>query len=130
MIGRALLVWAAILAFAILNGVVRDVVLALYMRDKPARAISSIVLAGVVVGITVLSLRWIGPSTLLQAVGIGAFWLALTLAFEFLFGHYLGGKPWPLLLAEYDVLRGRLWVVVLIATVLAPPSVYRAMHQG
>jgi hypothetical protein len=44
----------------------------------------------------------------------------LTLAFEFLAGHYLFGDPWERLLAEYNVARGRFWVLVPITTLLAP----------
>jgi hypothetical protein len=47
-------------------------------------------------------------------------WLLLTLAFEFLAGHSLFGKPWDMLLADYDVVRGRIWVLVLMSTLLAP----------
>ena len=37
-------------------------------------------------------------------------WLGMTLAFEFLFGHYIAGKSWSLLLADYNLAAGRLWV--------------------
>ena len=55
---------------------------------------------------------------------MGVLWLAVTLAFEFLAGHYLFGDPWERLLAEYNVARGRLWVVVPITTLLAPVLVH------
>jgi hypothetical protein len=48
---------------------------------------------------------------------IGVIWLIITVAFEFGFFHYVMGKPWETLLADYNVLRGRIWVLVL-ATVL------------
>jgi hypothetical protein len=47
-------------------------------------------------------------------------WVALTLAFEFLAGHYLFHKPWAALLADYDLSRGRIWILVLVATLLMP----------
>jgi len=53
-------------------------------------------------------------------------WVALTLAFEFLAGHYLFHNPWDKLLADYDVLHGRIWPLVLIVTLLAPVIAYRA----
>jgi hypothetical protein len=46
--------------------------------------------------------------------------VALTLAFEFLAGHYLFGNPWSRLLEDYDVFRGRIWILVLITTAVAP----------
>ena len=43
----------------------------------------------------------------------------LTLAFEVGAGR-LSGKPWSVVLADYDLLRGRIWVLVPIVTFLAP----------
>lgn len=48
------------------------------------------------------------------ALKVGALWLVLTLAFEFLAGHYLFQKPWAVLLQDYDLSWGRIWVAVLI----------------
>ena len=51
---------------------------------------------------------------------IGVVWLACTLGFEFLAGHYLFRKPWVELLADYDLRRGRIWIAVLMVTFVAP----------
>ena len=56
---------------------------------------------------------------------IGAGWVVLTLAFEFLAGHYLFANSWERLLADYNVAQGRIWILVLITTLLAPVVVYR-----
>ena len=37
---------------------------------------------------------------------VGIAWVALTVAFEFLAGHYVFGNSWEKLLADYNVLRG------------------------
>jgi hypothetical protein len=50
----------------------------------------------------------------------GILWGVLTVAFEFGFGHYVSGLGWDVLLADYDVRAGRLWPLVLLATVAAP----------
>jgi len=42
------------------------------------------------------------------------------LAFELVVGHYGFGKAWSELLADYDLRRGRIWVAVLVVTLLAP----------
>jgi hypothetical protein len=46
--------------------------------------------------------------------------VVLVLAFEFLAGHYLFGTPWSELLADYNVMRGRIWPLVLVTTFVAP----------
>ena len=44
----------------------------------------------------------------------------MTLAFEFGFFHYIMGVPWEILLADYNVAKGRIWPLVLAADLLAP----------
>jgi hypothetical protein len=47
-------------------------------------------------------------------------WLMMTVAFEELFGHYVDGKSWSELAANYAIWRGELWPLVLLTVVLAP----------
>jgi hypothetical protein len=56
---------------------------------------------------------------------VGILWAVLTVAFEFLAGHYAFGHPWPELLADYDLLRGRVWLLVLVTTLVAPRWAWR-----
>jgi hypothetical protein len=57
------------------------------------------------------------PTTLFM---IGLFWVALTAVFEFLFGHYVIGHSWEKLLADYNIFKGRLWVLVLLNNIASP----------
>ena len=74
---------------------------------------------------TYLTVRWIHPLNRRDAFLIGFAWLALTLVFEFGFGR-VRGKPWTELLADYNVLKGRIWVLVLVTTAMAPFLAARA----
>jgi hypothetical protein len=129
MFARAGAVWFGILLAAMLNGFVRDVVLMPRFGDPIARAVSCFTLAAVILLVTWVSLPWIYPTTSTQAWTIGVMWLAMTMAFEFIGGHYVFHTPWSALLADYNILEGRLWIVVLIATLAAPALVYRAEHN-
>jgi hypothetical protein len=129
MLARAVAVWFAIMLLAILNGAARDIVLVPRLGDLVARAASCITLAAVILLVAWTSLRWIAPASLADAWTIGVVWLAMTLAFEFLAGHYLFRTPWPALLADYNLLAGRLWIVVLTATLVAPALAYSAGHN-
>ncbi len=60
------------------------------------------------------------------ATAVGGLWALLTLGFEFGFGHSVRGTSWAELLADYDVSRGRIWVLVPIATAAAPALVRAA----
>jgi hypothetical protein len=98
------------------------------MGDTVGRALSTLVLSGLILLATWVTIGWIRPASPAAALRVGAFWLLLTLAFEFGVGHYGFRKPWTELLADYDVRRGRIWVVVLVATLLAPW--WTARHRG
>jgi hypothetical protein len=74
--------------------------------------------AGILI-VTYFAVPWIQPGSLRGTIAIGLTWLALTLTFEFGFGR-ARGKPWAELLADYDVLEGRIWVLVLVTTAVAP----------
>ncbi|CAA9214380.1 hypothetical protein AVDCRST_MAG92-244 [uncultured Coleofasciculus sp.] len=55
-----------------------------------------------------------------QAIFIGAIWLGLTVAFEFIFGHYFMKNSWTNLFHDYNIFAGRVWMVVLSWIALAP----------
>ena len=120
MIFRAGAVWASLLTLAVLNGGVRDAWLSTWLGDTSGRALSTVLLCGLIILVTWWTIDWIRPATAREALNAGALWLALTLAFEFVVGHYGFGKAWSELLADYDLRRGRIWVAVLVVTLLAP----------
>ncbi len=117
---RALVVWLGILVLASVNGALRDLVLAPRLGDTLARAASTVILCGIVLLVTWWTIAWIGPRSRSEALAIGAVWVACTLGFEFLAGHYLFRKSWAELGADYDLRRGRIWIAVLVATFAAP----------
>ena len=120
MLVKSLLVWMALLTLAVLNGAFRETLLTPRFGAYTSHVVSTFMLCMLILLVTFVSLRWIGPPDLAAAWTIGLTWLALTLAFEFLAGHYLFGSPWSKLLADYDVLKGRVWALVLVTTAAAP----------
>ncbi|MEE2732643.1 MAG: hypothetical protein VYA55_17615 [Pseudomonadota bacterium] len=118
--------WFGLALIAIVNGAIREKVYAHVMPELSAHQLSTLI------GITLFAIYtwivsgyWNIPSALL-AIGIGGIWLLMTLMFEFGFGHYVMGHPWEKLLQDYDIMRGRVWILVLIWTALAPYICYRA----
>ncbi|MDY6953749.1 MAG: hypothetical protein SWE60_19755 [Thermodesulfobacteriota bacterium] len=49
----------------------------------------------------------------------------MTILFEFLLGHFLLGHSWGRLFHDYNLLKGRLWSLLLVWTALAPYLFYR-----
>jgi hypothetical protein len=123
MLARSALAWLLILVLAILNGALRQALLIPRIGDRAGHIVSTLLLSGMILAATWLLLPWLRPLTARDAWTIGATWLVLTTAFEFLGGHYLFGTPWPRLVADYNVARGRIWILVLATALLAPPMV-------
>jgi len=117
---RAMLVWAAIVPIAIANGALRVAWIIPRTGEAVGHVVSSITLSLAIVAVAWLAIPWIAPPTRRDAWLVGAAWLAATVAFEFGFGRFVAGKSWSELLADYNVLRGRIWVLVLLTTAAAP----------
>ena len=122
---RAAAVWLVIMVLAIFNGATRTAVITPRLGEHAGHVISTIVLCALILLIAWLTVGWIALPDERSAVVAGVTWLALTLAFEFLVGHYVFHTPWEKLLADYNVLRGRIWPLVLLTTLLAPLIAYR-----
>jgi hypothetical protein len=116
MVVRTVLVWFILLVIAVLNGGFREAVLAPQMGRGVAQAVSTVMLSVLILAVGWISVPWIGPQTIQDAWTIGIIWVVLTLAFEFLGGHFLFGKPWQ----ELNLFAGRIWVMVLIVTLMTP----------
>jgi len=112
--------WFPMVVIAILNGTFRVKFMSRYLDDLKAHQLS--VLTGIMlfaIYIWIITGYWIIESAS-QAWMIGLMWLLLTVLFEFVFGHYVMKNSWEKLLADYNIFKGRLWVVVLIWTTIAP----------
>ena len=120
MIGRALAIWSVILILANVNGALRELWLIPQLGEQLGRVVSPLILSGLVLLVSWLAIGWIAPANGADALKIGVLWLVLTLGFEFLVGHYGFGKPWAVLLEDYHIERGRIWVLVLLTVLLAP----------
>jgi hypothetical protein len=118
--GRAVAIWAGLLVIAVANGALRDVLIVPRLGPQAGHVISTLVLSAVIVVVAFVSIRWIAPPDRAGALRVGGLWMVLTLAFELLAGHWLFGKSWSDLFADYDLAAGRVWILVLVATLLAP----------
>jgi hypothetical protein len=120
---RALLVWLLIMLGESLHGALRrllfspDVIFAL-------RQASVVVGVLIVFAVTWVCLPWLRLRSPRAALAIGAFWVGLTLAFEAALGRLMG-LGWDRIFAEYDLGRGALMPLGLLAMALTPWLVLR-----
>ena len=124
MIARAVIAWLAILFLAIINGAVRQGLLIPRVGERTGHLMSTVLLSLLVLLAAWVLVPWVRPLARRDAWFVGILWVALTLAFEFLAGHYLFRNSWERLLADYNVGQGRIWILVLITTLLAPILVH------
>ncbi|HMU73485.1 MAG TPA: hypothetical protein PKD93_12130 [Ferruginibacter sp.] len=113
------LAWFPMLLLAIGNGALREFVFRKYMGELPAHQLSTFSLLLLFTIYIRFVIHWIPPASARQALLIGLFWLALTLLFEFGFGRYRGNS-WEKLLADYNLLEGRLWLLIPAWVATAP----------
>ena len=114
-------VWVIFGILAIVNGVVRNRFYAPKIGEYSGHVISTIIgICFVAVG-TYLLLRFMKIDyASIALLLIGVFWVILTVLFEFVFGHYVIGNPWQKLLADYNILKGRVWSLFLLAELISP----------
>lgn len=122
---RAGAVWILLLIVAVANGAFREAFLTPAFGAHAGHIASTSMLSLAIFVVSWLSMSWIGPKTERQAIAVGVQWLVLTVAFEILAGRFMFGNTWERLLSDYDLLRGRIWVLVLLANLVSPVWVFR-----
>jgi hypothetical protein len=112
------------LLLAVLNGALRDLGYKKYVGSLTAHQISTftlIILFAFYIGYII---NRFPPVSSTQAILIGTIWVILTLSFEFGFGRYRGNS-WLVLFADYNVLKGRIWVLIPVWVLIAPYLFYK-----
>lgn len=121
--------WLVLAVLAIINGVLRDSTYGRYLPELAAHQISTLTAIGGF-GIAVWLFHRRQPTTSMrEAWSIGALWLAMTVAFEFGFGHFIAGHSWERLFADYDVPAGRVWPLFLVWIFIMPPLFHRLSRR-
>lgn len=114
-------IWFLLLVIAVVNGALRDVFITPVMGISRAHNLSCIPASIAIFAGALATFKYLRCRDYISAVAIGATWLAMTLTFEFGFG-WLRGLPVETMLAEYNILNGRLWPLVLLTTAASPAA--------
>ncbi|PVD51971.1 hypothetical protein DC498_12845 [Terrimonas sp.] len=107
------------LILAIINGSARDLWYKKYVGEIRAHQISTfslVLLFGIYIWIV---MKKTPVESEMNAILLGLFWLILTLIFEFGFG-LMRGSTISQLLGEYNIMKGRVWVLIPIWVSFAP----------
>jgi hypothetical protein len=117
--------WIGMVILAILNGAAREKIYGPAMRELSAHQLSTfigLILLGIYIWILTGIYRIESTS---QAFVIGSMWFIMTILFEFIFGHFIMRHPWSELFHDYNLFKGRVWLLVPIWTAIAPYVFYR-----
>ena len=109
---------------AVLNGAARDLWYKKEVGELAGHQISTITLM-IIFGCYIwFIINKFPPNSDKDAIFIGLLWLIFTLIFEFGFGRFQGNS-WSKLLEDYNILKGRIWILILIWTTIAPYVFFR-----
>ncbi|MBT8118761.1 MAG: hypothetical protein KJN89_03495 [Gammaproteobacteria bacterium] len=117
---KAASIWFILALLAMVNGLFRDNVLVPSIGQSLALPVSGIVLCTIIFAATFISFPIFGNSESMTYLLIGMQWVLMTLIFEFVFGHYVFGKSWLDILQVFNVMKGNLFIMVLLASLVSP----------
>lgn len=119
-LARTLGVWLLILPLMVANGIFRETVLVPSLGRGQSDVASAAIGIAIILLVTMPFLHRARDRSAGALARVSAIWLVLTVAFEFLFGHYVDHKSLTELAENYAIWRGKLWPLVLASLVLAP----------
>ena len=121
---KYILIWFPMILIAVINGTARDLWYNKYFEELAARQLSTVTLI-ILFGIYIsIMLKKYPVQSESQAWQIGIIWLVLTLIFEFGFGK-IAGHSWTELFQEYNILKGRIWILIPIWIFFTPYIFYK-----
>jgi hypothetical protein len=117
---RSVLVWLLIAVAESVHGILRIVYLQPRLGDLPARQMSLVSGALIIVVIATLTIRWIGATSVRQQMAIGVLWLALTIAFDIAVGRSVFGYSWERIGADFNPVTGGYLGMAMLVLLVAP----------
>ncbi len=125
----ALGLWLVMLVIAISNGFIGNAYITPRLGDYGTHVYKTLTFIPFVFLFAWLyALQTKGDLWLISALFVSCFWVGLTILFEFVFGHYVLGNSWEVLLADYRIWQGRLWSLVLISEAISPVMMGRLVN--
>ena len=111
--------WLMLAGTATLAGILRELWLVPRLGEHAAHQLGTLIGTGAFLVIIAAFVRRMELEAD-EALVIGIGWLACAIAFEFGIGRYVDGRSWSRLLADYDLTRGRLLLLLWLAVGAGP----------
>lgn len=114
-------IWFLLAILAILNGLFRNSLIEPKVGEYAAHIISTFLLVSIILVVVYLfisRIKFVYTKTDLLLIGV--IWLILSILFEFVFGHYVLDISWDILFSGYNILKGRISILVPLVVFLSP----------
>jgi hypothetical protein len=118
---KSLEVWLFVALAAMMNGMFRSLFLVPRLGDHAAHVLSVLMMM-----ILVLLLSSVLVNRFLREYGngdlflIGFLWTAMSVSVDFLFEYFVMDVPWRVILRDYNLFSGRIWLLVLATEFIGP----------
>lgn len=121
MVQKSLEVWLFVALAAMMNGMFRSLFLVPRLGDHAAHVLSVLMMM-----ILVLLLSSVLVNRFLREYGnsdlflIGFLWMTMSVSVDFLFEYFVMDVPWRVILRDYNLFTGRIWLLVLATELIGP----------
>ncbi len=120
MVARTVAVWLLLIVAEIAHGILRAILLVPMVGEFRSNQIGVFTGSVIIVVFAYFTIIWIGARRDSSLFLVGFIWLALTVAFEILFGRFVMGLSWERLSADYNVIKGGLMPLGLLVLLFSP----------
>ncbi len=118
MITRALAIWLLLMLVETLHGILRALFIVPLIGQIRANQIGVAIGSFLILTVTLIAIKWIGPVRTSELLTVGSIWVILTLAFEIGLGYAFGG--WDRVLMDYDPRQCGLMPLGLVIMLFSP----------
>ncbi|MCC5828760.1 MAG: hypothetical protein JJU36_04875 [Phycisphaeraceae bacterium] len=117
---RGLVTWLVLLILMVLLAGIRQGLIEPALTELKAHQVGT-VLAMLLAMIVVIAMsHWMGRAPWLLRWRMGLIWVVMTVIFEIIMVRILMGRPWSVVMDQYRIDQGRLWLLLLATLLIAP----------
>lgn len=116
--------WLPMVVLGMANGFFRGLILNNIFDETSARQLSSITLIILLIVYVYFIYPLLKIRSAKQALVAGILWAFLTFIFETLLGYFVSGLSIVQMMSEYNIFKGKLWVLVLFTLSVLPVIFY------
>lgn len=112
--------WLGFAGIAVICGALRVKLLEPRLGEPVAHVVGTLLVCVLLLSAIQLFVAASGLTDTWPLMRIGAYWTLLTICFELAFGRLVLKKDFDELFADYNIFKGRVWLLVLVTTFWGP----------